>query len=367
MSVLTVCMVGCGNISSYHVDAIAASPAPRRVTITCVVDPDPSRSAALAKLIVQKLGGEVPKTFDSLEAALAADPDGTLFAAVDVMVPSWETEELGDLHEHVGTQVLKASRHLLLEKPITVTSAAGERLIATHQQYCPDKVFMVAENAQYWPEITATAKLLAEGAIGDVLSARAKYWESAMGEWAVDYLPGSWRCDESKLPAASFTFDGGTHWIRPLRMWFGEVSDVVGVMGTAVPHMAGPSMSQHVFRFESGKAAGFESMLAPTAISDQPFFQIQGSAGEIVIDGFGGGARLYTADDSDEVTCKEICKEGWDAGYVHEYADFVAAVLDGRPLAAGAESALQDLRVTEAMVQSDKEMAWVGVASTGKL
>ena len=51
-------------------------------------------------------------------------------------------------------------------------------------------------------------------------------------------MPGSWRCDESKLPAASFTFDGGTHWIRPLRMWFGEVERVTGLMGSAVHHMA---------------------------------------------------------------------------------------------------------------------------------
>ena len=33
---------------------------------------------------------------------------------------------------------------------------------------------MVAENAQYWPEIVETARLLEEGAIGEVLSARAK-------------------------------------------------------------------------------------------------------------------------------------------------------------------------------------------------
>ena len=161
-------MVGCGNISRYHVDAIAAGPAPRRVAVTCLVDPDASRAAALSQLIVEKLGCDPPREFASLEEALAADPDAQLFAACDVMVPSWETPELGDLHEHVGAQVLKASRHLLLEKPITVSSAAGERLVALHKEHCPEKVFMVAENAQYWPEIVETGKLLADGAIGEV-------------------------------------------------------------------------------------------------------------------------------------------------------------------------------------------------------
>ena len=111
--------------------------------------------------------------FTTLEEALVADPEATLFAACDVMVPSWETPELGDLHEHVATQVLRASRHLMLEKPITVSSAAAERLIALHQEHCPEKVFMVAENAQYWPEIVETAKLLADGAIGEVCDCRS--------------------------------------------------------------------------------------------------------------------------------------------------------------------------------------------------
>ena len=50
-------------------------------------------------------------------------------------------------------------------------------------------------------------------------------------------------------------------------------------------------------QFESGVSAVFESVLAPGAISDQPFFQIQGSKGEIVLDGFEGGGRVYTIDD----------------------------------------------------------------------
>lgn len=74
--------------------------------------------------------------------------------------------------------------------------------------YGVKKVLSVAENAQFWPEVLAAAKAIEDGAIGEFLTVRAKYWESAVGEWAVDYKKGSWRCDESKLPAASYTFDG---------------------------------------------------------------------------------------------------------------------------------------------------------------
>jgi hypothetical protein len=37
-------------------------------------------------------------------------------------------------------------------------------------------------------------------------------------------------------------------------------------------------------------------VLAPGAISDQPFFVIQGSKGEIVLNGFEGGGALFTED-----------------------------------------------------------------------
>ena len=54
---------------------------------------------------------------------------------------------------------------------------------------------------------------------------------------------------------------------------------------------------------------------------------------------------------------------GGAASFVRQ--DFVAAVLDGKALDAGPESAMADLGVTEAMVAASKQMAWVGV--DGKL
>lgn len=384
---LSIAMIGCGNISHYHLKAICAL-RPQRVRIGALVDPQKDAAITLANVIQEKLGYR-PPIFNSLDQALQADSDHHLFSACDVMVPSWTTLENGDLHEIIATKVLLSGRHLLLEKPIAVSSEAAKRLIAVHANVnrkrnipknkntyhtedppkalqCPSKiVFAVAENAQFWPEVVEAKNLMQGGVIGEVLCARAKFWESAMGEWAVDYLPGSWRCDATKLPAASFVFDGMTHWIRPLRMWFGEVSTVAGIMGTTIAHMAGPSMSQHIVKFnDTGKAAIVESVLAPTAISDQPFFTIQGTKGEIVIHGFDGGLNLYTvAADGKTVLEKEVCHEGWNASYALEYENFVAACLDGTPLAAEASSALADLKVIEAMVAAHKTKAWVNTIS----
>jgi hypothetical protein len=70
--------------------------------------------------------------------------------------------------------------------------------------------------------------------------------------------------------------------------------------------------------FESSTCAIFETMLAPAAISDQPMFQIQGTLGEIIIDGFEGGCTVHTLGKGDVKVAKQICHEGWDASYVGE-------------------------------------------------
>jgi predicted dehydrogenase len=233
MSKVRVAFVGCGGITEKHVEAADAS---GRVTITALVDPSLEARERISAVIVA-LGAPAPTQFSSLAEALAADPGKELFSAVDIMVPSFLVNG-ADLHETVATEALRGGRHVLLEKPVTTTPAAAIRLKKAHLEHAPHCVLAVAENAQFWPEvhhhpallpppprlattcrfdrsfvccasthhqIVAAQESLARGDIGTLLSARAKAWESATGEWAGDYAEGTWRCDESKLPSASFT------------------------------------------------------------------------------------------------------------------------------------------------------------------
>ena len=356
---LKVAFVGCGNIANHHLKAAQST---GRVTITALIDPNEPASQHLASALADHDGeGKRPRSFRSLAEALAADASDPLFDACDVMVPCF-SDESGDLHETVALEALRAGKHVLLEKPVCVTPEAGERLASLHATRPASQVLAVAENAQFWPEVLAAKSAIERGDIGDVLSVRAKYWESADGEWAGDYLPGTWRCDASKLPAASFTYDGTTHFIRPLRMWLGEVARVAGTTGRTLAHMPGVSMSQHVLVFASGVSATLETLLAPSAISDQPFFTIQGTKGEIVIGSFDGGCTLHTSN----AEPRELCKVGWDGGYEGEYADFAAAVLDGTRTKNGVAQAIADLRVVISLFTAAENQAWAAPGATEK-
>ena len=106
-------------------------------------------------------------------------------------------------------------------------------------------------------------------------------------------------------------------------------------------------------------ALGYETAsVAPEAISDQPFFTIQGTRGELVLGGFAGGATLHT-----RAGAREVCREGWDASYAGEYAAFVdAARGDAGDLGDWTpESALHDLAVIQAMFDSCDDRRWADV------
>lgn len=123
----------------------------------------------------------------------------------------------------------RAGKHVILEKPISTTVASSKRIIAGALR--ANRLLLVAENAQYWKEILTVRDILQSGRLGKVISARAKCWESTMGTWSTDYVAGAWRTDNAKA-GGGFVFDSASHWIRPLRMWFGDIVAVTAVTCT---------------------------------------------------------------------------------------------------------------------------------------
>jgi UDP-N-acetyl-2-amino-2-deoxyglucuronate dehydrogenase len=327
---LTMALVGCGAISRVHLSAIRAG-APQ-IEITAVIDTDRGRAEALAR----ETGA---RSFISFEEALArAD-----FAAVDLMLPH-------HLHEDMAVRSFAAGKHVLLEKPLAVTVDACDRILAAAQR--AGTVFQVAENAQYWPEVLTAKRLIEDGAIGDVVTARASF--------AIPPLPayyagdGAWRLD-NRVAGGGIVLDAGSHWIRPLRMLLGEVDEVVGALGRPYPAMQGESLARALLRFRSGVVAGLDGLMKDPPFVPEPMFRITGARAEITIER-PGRVVLWDADHRDGQQIGDV--GGYQNSYPGEFADFAAAVLDGAPLAAGPESAIGELRVALALYRSTETRRW---------
>jgi UDP-N-acetyl-2-amino-2-deoxyglucuronate dehydrogenase len=327
---LKLALVGCGAISRVHLGAIREG-APE-IEITAAIDSDPERATAMAA----ETGA---RAFRSLAEGLS----GGDFDAVDLMLPH-------HLHEEVALQAFAAGKHVLLEKPMATTLDACDRILAAWRR--AGTVFLVAENAQYWPEVLTARGLLADSAIGEVLTAR--------GSFAIPPLPAyyggtnAWRL-ENAVAGGGITLDTGSHWIRPLRMLLGEVDEVVGAVARPWSAMQGESLVRALLRFRSGVVASLDGIMRDPPFVPEPMFRLTGTKGEITVER-PGRVMLFDAESPDGRQVGEV--GGYLRSYPGEFADFAAAVLDGRVPAAGPEVALGELRVALALYRSTTSRAW---------
>ena len=329
---LKLAFVGCGAIAPYHLQGI--NEAAPRIKVTAAIDTDRSHAQAIA----DQTGAQV---FESLEQGLAHGD----FDAVDIMLPH-------DLHEQFTIEALGAGRHVLLEKPIAPTLEAADRILAAAEQ--AGTVFMVGENTQYWPEVVKAQQLINDGAIGDIITARACLADILHQHWYTGDNP--WRYDKQRV-GGGVVIDGGSHWIRPLRMWLGEIDQVIAVLDYPVKHVQGETLARALLRFESGIVAGFDAMTLDSPIGPQPWWRVTASKGELVIEsGFAGGLRLFDQQNPKGRLVQPA--QGYYKSFGPQLADFEAAVLDGKTLEAGPEQALGELRTALAIYRSAASSQW---------
>jgi len=327
---LRLAVVGCGAIANWHWKAIQAA-APR-TRVTACVDPQVERARALAAAT----GGRV---FTSMRDALTAD----VADAVAIMVPH-------HLHETLACEALAAGRHVLLEKPMATDLPACERILVAGR--AAGTVFMLAENAQYWPGVVRAKALLDDGAIGALITARAWCCTPLMPEF---YASDGWRFSIASA-GGGVAMDAGSHFLRPLRMWCGELEQVVATTSRSQADWQVESLCRALCRFDSGVVASFDAVLAVAAGATVPRFQITGSAGEIVIDA--AHVRLYGPNGG---AGEVVGGSDYLLSYEGEWRDFEAAVLDGAPLSASADYGVGELRGALAMYRSAVSGGWENV------
>ena len=334
---IKIALIGCGRIAQSHWRGIQTH-APQ-LEVTAVVDTYPEQRSAMAA----KTGAQA---FATLDDALATGH----FDAVDIMLPH-------NLHEAAALRAFASGKHVVLEKPMAPTLAACERILAAAAQ--AGTVFMVAEQSHYWSDALKVRELIQQGAIGELITARAYFCESAEPLQG----PRPWRYELAQA-GGGICIDGGAHWIRPLRMWLGEIDEVVAVTGHLVTEMEGESFARSLLRFESGVVAVFDAIYGEVFVGPGEEFRITGTSGELVVEkGLDGRLLHYNCSHPDGEVIMHKGKGRGPASFGRELADFSRAVLEGTPLAAGPDYALGELRTALALYRSAATREWTKVWS----
>lgn len=155
-----------------------------------------------------------------------------------------------NLHlEHVRL-VASAGKAILCEKPVGVTLSEAEQILATATTAGVD--LSVAYYRRFWPVVQGMRRLLAEGAIGEVLQARVTL---------SDYFAGdpkrAWFVSQSASGGGALA-NGGSHWVDLVRYLLGEVTEVSAQMS----HRAGFEVEDAAFlllRLSSGVSVNLTS------------------------------------------------------------------------------------------------------------
>ena len=182
---LRIAFLGCGFITRVHSRHLRSL----RADIVCSYA---SRDAARAEELCRRYGGA--GTYGNTRRR-SRDPG---IDAVVIAVPP-------RFHLELTLQALQAGKHVVVEKPAFLRMEDYETVLAARNRAA--RVVLVGENDHYKPLAVTLRKLLAAGAIGDMVfghfSSIVKRLKSA----------DDWRNDEAMAGGDAF-FEEGIHWLH---------------------------------------------------------------------------------------------------------------------------------------------------------
>ncbi len=178
-------IIGQGFIGKMHLAVLRQS---KLATVTAVADREPSNLEGKA------VGGNIDIAGDiSLEGVARYDDGDALLRdsnveAVLIALPTY-------LHKEYILKAAEAGKHILCEKPLTLTSMEGREVLEALKGY--DRVFMSAQCIRFWPVYVEARNIIRSGAYGKPLSAHLTR-QSCKPTWSWR----NWLLDETKSGSA---------------------------------------------------------------------------------------------------------------------------------------------------------------------
>jgi len=257
MADVRVGLIGAGNISETHARAVAAVPG---ASVVAVYGPTRARAERLATSV----GAHA---HDRLDAFLAQ-------GGMDMVIVGTPS----GLHGEHGAAAARAGLHVLVEKPLEITTARADRLIAAAAD--AGVTLGVIFQDRLKPSVERLKALVESRAIGRPIlaSARVKWFRppSYYGE-------SRWRGTQT-LDGGGALINQAIHTVDVLLWVFGPVARVFGKVATRLHDIEVEDTAVATLEFASGAVGTIEA-----ATSAYPGYarriEITGSEGTAILDG----------------------------------------------------------------------------------
>jgi len=317
--------------------------------------------------------------FESVETdwkALIARKD---IDAIDICTPN-------DSHAEIAIAAAKAGKMVLCEKPLSLDGPQGEEMVRViEESKVPNTVWY---NYRRVPAVSLAKEIIDRGDLGRVFHYRANFLQ----DWTISAdLPqggaGLWRLD-AKAAGSGVTGDLLAHCIDTAIWLNGRITEVSAMTETFIKERKHNLTGQvekvgiddacaFLARFENGSLAIFESTRYARGHKALYTLEINGEHASLAWDlhdlhrlkvfkhsdeGIVRGWRNVHVTDSDQPYMKNWWVPGLQIGYaesfVHQVADFLKAVGEGKPCPPTFRDALETQYVCDAVLQSAKDRQW---------
>lgn len=223
MKTISAAVIGTGFIGPAHVEALRRVPG---VDVVAIASNEPERAHEVA----DRFG--VPRVYDSWEAVLR-DPD---VAVVHNCTPN-------NLHYAINRAALLAQKHVLSEKPLTMTSRESAELVALARK--TGLVNGVNFNYRFYPLIQHARAMVSEGELGDLFLIHGHYLQ----DWLHAPTDYNWRIDPAISGTSRAVADIGSHWCDLVQFVSGRrITGVNANLGTVHRMRQRPLRSVETFQ-----------------------------------------------------------------------------------------------------------------------
>jgi predicted dehydrogenase len=294
-----------------------------------------------------------------------------------------------DTHAEIAIAAAKAGKIVLCEKPLGRNPAESEAMVAAVD--AAGVANMVWYNYRRVPAVTLAKQLIDEGRLGRIFHYRTKFLQ----DWTIsgDLPQGGtalWRLDAS-VAGSGVTGDLLAHNIDTALWLNGHINEVSAMTETFIKErkheLTGKvepvtidDASAFLARFRNGSLATFEATRYARGHKALYTFEINGENASIAWDlhdlhrleyfdhrdeGRLRGWKSIHITDGDHPYMKRWWVPGLQIGYehtfIHQAADFLEGLGDGRSVSPTFRDALLTDYVTDAVLQSAKNRQWVTV------
>jgi predicted dehydrogenase len=306
---------------------------------------------------------------------------------VDICTPT-------DTHRDIVIAAAQAGKHIICEKPFTLTSADARSMLTAVE--IAGVVHYLNHNYRRVPAVALARKLISDGRLGRIFHWRGAYFQ----DWLTDpAFPRTWQLQRERAGGGPL-FDLTSHAVDLARYLIGEPLAVTAVNRTFIAerpepgagatafHASGASVdtpdrklpvdvddaSFALVEFANGILGSVESSRVAQGCKNHHAFEVYGSKGSLKFDlerlnelefldatetaGEHGFRRILVTEaghpylDAWWPTGHII---GYEHTFVHAFHDFLQAVAGQKPITPDFHDGLQIIRILEAIRQSSDE------------